>query len=77
MHRLPIFFKQREDQFYPAWAFNLPTILTRLPYTLLEVFIWTSLTYYIVGLAPDAGRCGVFWIRAAVFCGQLPIPLEE
>ena len=57
MQRLPIFFKQREDQFYPAWAFNLPAILTRLPYTLLEVLIWTALTYYIVGLAPDAGRC--------------------
>lgn len=57
MQRLPIFFKQREDQFYPGWAFNLPAIITRLPYTLVEVLIWTALTYYIVGLAPDAGRC--------------------
>ncbi|GAQ91789.1 pleiotropic drug resistance protein [Klebsormidium nitens] len=62
VHRLPIFFKQREDQFYPAWAFNLPSIITRLPYTLVEVLIWTALTYYIVGLAPDAGRFFTYFL---------------
>jgi hypothetical protein len=69
--RLPIFFKQREDQFYPGWAFNLPSIITRLPYTVVEVLIWTVLTYYIVGLAPDPGRCVHNAVHLFFFPGQI------
>nr|GEX61824.1 pleiotropic drug resistance protein 2-like [Tanacetum cinerariifolium] len=52
--RLPVFYKQRDALFYPAWAFALPIWLLRLPLSLLESGIWIVLTYYTVGFAPSA-----------------------
>ena len=54
--RLPVFFKQRDFKFYPAWAFALPIYLLRIPVSLLESGIWILLTYYTIGFAPAASR---------------------
>ncbi|GLU19232.1 hypothetical protein SLE2022_354930 [Rubroshorea leprosula] len=54
--RLPVFFKQRDCLFYPAWAFALPIWLTRIPVSLMESAIWIVLTYYTIGFAPAASR---------------------
>ncbi|KAG8374150.1 hypothetical protein BUALT_Bualt11G0100900 [Buddleja alternifolia] len=54
--RLPVFFKQRDFMFYPAWAFCLPIWIFRIPLSLLESAIWIVLTYYTIGFAPSAGR---------------------
>lgn len=56
MFRLPVFFKQRDALFYPAWAFALPIWLLRLPLSVMESGIWILLTYYTVGFAPSASR---------------------
>ncbi|KAL0303555.1 UNVERIFIED_CONTAM: Pleiotropic drug resistance protein 2 [Sesamum radiatum] len=57
--RLPVFFKQRDALFYPAWAFALPIWLLRIPISLMESGIWIILTYYTVGFAPAASRTQV------------------
>ncbi|KAH6797602.1 pleiotropic drug resistance 6 [Perilla frutescens var. hirtella] len=54
--RLPVFFKQRDLLFYPAWAFCLPIWILRIPLSMVETLIWISLTYYTIGFAPGAGR---------------------
>ncbi|XP_057834764.2 ABC transporter G family member 36 [Cryptomeria japonica] len=54
--RLPVFFKQRDLFFYPAWAFTLPTFLLKIPTSLLESGIWVVMTYYTMGFAPEASR---------------------
>ncbi|KAL4280604.1 hypothetical protein GQ457_03G028150 [Hibiscus cannabinus] len=54
--RLPVFFKQRDFLFYPAWAFALPIWVLRIPLSLLESGIWIILTYYTIGFAPSASR---------------------
>lgn len=54
--RLPVFFKQRDALFYPAWAFALPIWLLRIPISVMESGIWIILTYYTVGYAPAASR---------------------
>lgn len=54
--RLPVFFKQRDALFYPAWAFSLPIWLLRIPLSLMESLIWIILTYYTIGFAPEASR---------------------
>ncbi|XP_056164531.1 pleiotropic drug resistance protein 2-like [Syzygium oleosum] len=54
--RLPVFFKQRDFLFYPAWAFGLPIWLLRIPISLMESAIWIILTYYPIGFAPSASR---------------------
>lgn len=56
LFRLPVFFKQRNLLFYPAWAFTLPTLLTRLPISILESGVWVTMTYYSMGFAPAASR---------------------
>jgi len=91
VQRLPVFYKQRDNLFYPVrhqrggctalashpcvavravhchavqvWAFVLPVTLLRLPYSLLEAVIWTVITYFAIGFAPDAGRVS----RASLF----------
>ncbi|KAE8684348.1 putative Suppressor of protein silencing 3 [Hibiscus syriacus] len=54
--RLPVFFKQRDFLFYPAWAFALPIWVLRIPLSLVESGIWIILTYYTIGFAPSASR---------------------
>ncbi|KAK6136023.1 hypothetical protein DH2020_030233 [Rehmannia glutinosa] len=54
--RLPVFFKQRDALFYPAWAFSLPIWVLRIPLSLMESLIWIVLTYYTIGFAPEASR---------------------
>ncbi|KAJ3681311.1 hypothetical protein LUZ60_015800 [Juncus effusus] len=54
--RLPIFYKQRDLYFYPAWAYAIPASLLKIPVSLLESVVWTCITYYLIGFTPEAGR---------------------
>ncbi|KAM2893130.1 hypothetical protein FF1_008519 [Malus domestica] len=54
--RLPVFYKQRDFLFYPAWAFGLPIWVLRIPLSFMESGIWIILTYYSIGFAPAASR---------------------
>ncbi|MBA0857796.1 hypothetical protein Goshw_017405 [Gossypium schwendimanii] len=54
--RLPVYYKQRDFLFYPAWAFGLPIWVLRIPLSLMESGIWIALTYYTIGFAPAASR---------------------
>ncbi|GAQ78767.1 pleiotropic drug resistance protein [Klebsormidium nitens] len=60
--RLPVFYKQRDNLFLTGFALNMPTCLLRIPFSLLESFIWTIISYYVVGLAPQADRFFSFWL---------------
>ncbi|KAJ0976465.1 hypothetical protein J5N97_018430 [Dioscorea zingiberensis] len=53
---LPGFYKQRDLHFYPAWAYAIPTIILKIPISLIESLVWTSLTYYVIGYSPEAER---------------------
>ncbi|EXB80290.1 Pleiotropic drug resistance protein 3 [Morus notabilis] len=54
--RLVALYKQIELGFYPAWAFAIPAAILKIPISLLESFLWTGLTYYVIGYSPEAGR---------------------
>ncbi|KAF8038575.1 hypothetical protein BT93_B1189 [Corymbia citriodora subsp. variegata] len=54
--RLATFYKQKELYFYPAWAYAIPASILKLPLSLLESVVWTSLTYYVIGYSPEVGR---------------------
>lgn len=54
--KLPVFYKQRDLLFYPSWAYSLPTWILKIPISLLEVFIWVGMTYYVIGFDPNVGR---------------------
>ncbi|KAM3398957.1 pleiotropic drug resistance protein 2 [Capsicum galapagoense] len=64
--RLPVFFKQRDSLFYPAWAFALPIWVLKIPISLMESSIWIILTYYTIGFAPAASR---FFKQLLAFVG--------
>ncbi|KAF9614055.1 hypothetical protein IFM89_014855 [Coptis chinensis] len=54
--RLPVFYKQRDAMFFPAWAYSLATFITRIPVSIIESSVWVIITYYTVGLAPSFQR---------------------
>ncbi|KAH6765688.1 pleiotropic drug resistance 3 [Perilla frutescens var. hirtella] len=54
--RLPVFYKQRDNLFHPAWAWSLPSFILRVPYSMVEAVVWSGVVYYTVGFAPETGR---------------------
>ncbi|KAF7823264.1 pleiotropic drug resistance protein 2-like [Senna tora] len=54
--RLPVFYKQRDFLFFPAWAFSLPLWVLRIPISVLDAVLWVALTYYTMGFAPAPSR---------------------
>ncbi|CAI0540635.1 unnamed protein product [Linum tenue] len=56
MFRLPVFYKQRDNLFHPAWAWSLASFLLRIPYSIVEAVVWTSIVYYSVGFSPEIWR---------------------
>ena len=54
--KLPVFYKQRDLLFYPAWAYALPTWILKIPITFIEVGVWVFMTYYVIGFDPNVER---------------------
>ncbi|XP_024981119.1 ABC transporter G family member 31 [Cynara cardunculus var. scolymus] len=54
--RLPVFYKQRDNHFYPAWAWSISSWILRVPYSAVEAVVWSVIVYYSVGFSPSAGR---------------------
>ncbi|KAJ9537476.1 hypothetical protein OSB04_030209 [Centaurea solstitialis] len=54
--KLPVFYKQRDFLFYPAWAYALPSWIVKIPVSFIESALWTILTYYVVGFEPSISR---------------------
>uniref|UniRef100_A0A0E0MIJ3 ABC transporter domain-containing protein n=1 Tax=Oryza punctata TaxID=4537 RepID=A0A0E0MIJ3_ORYPU len=54
--RLPVFYKQRDYYFYPAWAYAIPAFILKIPVSLVESITWTSISYYLIGYTPEASR---------------------
>ncbi|KAG5525539.1 hypothetical protein RHGRI_031994 [Rhododendron griersonianum] len=54
--RLAVFYKQRDLCFYPAWSYAISSTILKVPISLLQALIWTSLTYYAIGYSPEPER---------------------
>lgn len=54
--RLPVFYKQRDLYFYPAWAYSIAASILKIPISLIQALVWTVLTYYVIGYSPEPGR---------------------
>uniref|UniRef100_A0A7N0TPC8 ABC transporter domain-containing protein n=1 Tax=Kalanchoe fedtschenkoi TaxID=63787 RepID=A0A7N0TPC8_KALFE len=54
--RLPVFYKQRDLRFCPAWAYTLPNFLLSVPISVMESIVWTAVSYFTIGYAEEAGR---------------------
>ncbi|KAL0323943.1 UNVERIFIED_CONTAM: Pleiotropic drug resistance protein 1 [Sesamum calycinum] len=56
IYKLPVFYKQRDMYFFPAWAYAIPSWVLKIPITFIEVAIWTFLTYYVIGFDPNVNE---------------------
>lgn len=54
--KLPVFYKQRDLLFFPAWAYSLPTWILKIPIAFVETAVWTFFTYYVIGFDPNISR---------------------
>ncbi|CAO2179266.1 unnamed protein product [Urochloa humidicola] len=54
--KLPVFFKQRDLLFFPAWAYTIPTWILRIPISFVEVGGFVFMAYYVIGFDPNVGR---------------------
>jgi hypothetical protein len=54
--RLPVYYKEKELFLYPAWALTLPMFLLRIPWTILEAGVVSTVVYYVIGFSPEPGR---------------------
>jgi ABC-type multidrug transport system ATPase subunit/ABC-type multidrug transport system permease subunit len=60
--RLPVLIKQRDMLFIPSWAFTVSVMLLSIPVSLLETGIFTCMTYFVTGFAPEAGAFFKFFL---------------
>ncbi|KAM7274494.1 hypothetical protein ACFE04_016360 [Oxalis oulophora] len=77
--RLPIFYKQRDFYLYPAWTYAIPMIILKVPVSLLDSFLWTLLTYYVIGFSPEIQRLilGLFCLMVIIMFGGTIIPRDS
>ncbi|EEC70582.1 hypothetical protein OsI_01785 [Oryza sativa Indica Group] len=54
--KLPVFFKQRDLLFFPAWTYTIPSWILQIPVTFFEVGVYVFTTYYVVGFDPNVSR---------------------
>lgn len=54
--RLPVVYKQRGFNLYPAWAYSLPASILKVPFSVIDSLLWTAITYYLIRYAPDIKR---------------------
>ncbi|CAN8312262.1 unnamed protein product [Cochlearia groenlandica] len=54
--KLPVFYKQRDLLFYPAWVYSLPPWLLKIPISFIEAALTTFIAYYVIGFDPNIGR---------------------
>ncbi|KAL5065215.1 hypothetical protein RYX36_026952 [Vicia faba] len=54
--RLPVVYKQKAFYLYPAWAYCLPAAILKIPFSVLDSLVWTSITYYVIGYSPEITR---------------------
>ncbi|KAK3164744.1 hypothetical protein QOZ80_1AG0024050 [Eleusine coracana subsp. coracana] len=54
--KLPVFFKQRDLLFFPAWAYTIPSWILQIPITFLEVGVYVFTTYYVIGFDANVTR---------------------
>ncbi|KAF3779754.1 ABC transporter G family member 45 [Nymphaea thermarum] len=66
--RLPVFYKQRDLQSYPGWAFLLPAAFLHVPITLFESTMWVLVTYFSIGFSRSPTR--LFQLFLACCCIQ-------
>ncbi|CAM6083756.1 unnamed protein product [Calypogeia fissa] len=54
--RLPVFYRQRDMLFFPAWCYTVSTWILSIPISIVATITWCIITYYTIGFAPNVSR---------------------
>jgi len=64
--RLPVFYKQRDLLFFPAWTFSLSNFILGIPLSVANATIWTCVTYYLTGYAKEPTRFFKYYLLMVI-----------
>ena len=53
-----VFYKQRDNMYFPVPSFVLPVTLLRVPLSIVIAFLYTVIVYWSTNMDPSAGRHG-------------------
>uniref|UniRef100_A0A6U0YCP6 ABC transporter domain-containing protein n=1 Tax=Polytomella parva TaxID=51329 RepID=A0A6U0YCP6_9CHLO len=66
--RLPVFYKQRDNNFYHAWWYAINASLVRFPEYLINGTTWSIMVYFSVGFIMERGRFFIYWLNMVLAC---------
>ena len=56
VNQMSVFWKQRDNLFFPVSSYVLPISFLRLPYSGINSMVWSVVVYWATGLTYSAGR---------------------
>jgi ABC-type multidrug transport system ATPase subunit/ABC-type multidrug transport system permease subunit len=56
-----VFFKQRDNNFYPAWSYSSGMTITQIPQSFMESVLFAVVVYWIAGLTSSASNFFIYW----------------
>ena len=56
VNQLSVFWKQRDNLFFPGSCYVLPITILRIPYSAVNTLVWSVIVYWATGLTYSAGR---------------------
>ena len=61
---MDVFYKQRDNLYYPVTAFAAPAVLLRVPLSAVIALAWALITYFPCNMDPSPGRCAAYSVFA-------------
>jgi ABC-type multidrug transport system ATPase subunit len=57
-----IFYKQRDNHFYPSWSYVISLLLSQVPPSTAESILFSLVLYWISGLTRTASNFFIYWL---------------
>lgn len=57
-----VFYKQRDNRFFPSWSYSLVHLVAHIPASLAETLLFSASLYWIAGLENSAGNFFIFYV---------------
>lgn len=64
--RREVFYRERAAGFYSPETFTLSSLFADIPYVAVMILVSVSITYWMIGLKPDAGSFFFFYLAALI-----------
>eukprot|EP00877_Chromochloris_zofingiensis_P010755 jgi/Chrzof1/5933/Cz16g21030.t1 len=65
----PVWFKHRDNYFYPAYAHGVAMAITQFPLSIIDASLFSLITYFMIGYYRDAAYFFAYWV--IIICSSL------